>query len=80
MVGFLYTLGKLQKCGSSIFLNWGEDTNGWEVSVVSSGRRFVFCASDLGDAIDGVCLSVFASRDQGHSGDMECVKEYGVVL
>lgn len=33
-------IGFLQRHGSSVLLNWGEDDNLWECSVISSGDRY----------------------------------------
>lgn len=33
-------LGRMQQMGSSVDLNWGEDTGAWECSWISSGKRF----------------------------------------
>lgn len=33
-------LGRMQQMGSSVDLNWGEDTGTWECSWISSGKRY----------------------------------------
>jgi hypothetical protein len=38
--------------GSSLTLNWGEDTDAWEVDWITSGRRFVGVCRDLGCALE----------------------------
>lgn len=42
----------LKNHGSSLVLDWGEDTGQWEVSWITSGRRFFAESSDLGYALE----------------------------
>ena len=37
--------------GSSLTLNWGEDTGCWEVDWITSGERFRGVSRDLGAAM-----------------------------
>jgi hypothetical protein len=37
------TLEWMKTNGSSVLLNWGEDTNAWECSWISGGKRFTGC-------------------------------------
>lgn len=38
--------------GSSLIMNWGEDTGVWEVAWITSGRRFCGFSKDLRAAVD----------------------------
>jgi hypothetical protein len=44
-------LDKMTQEGSSVLLNWGEDTNNWECSWITGGRRYVSHAAWLEGAI-----------------------------
>jgi hypothetical protein len=30
----------LRQCGSSLIMNWGEDTDCWEVDWITAGKRY----------------------------------------
>jgi hypothetical protein len=36
---------------NSLILNWGEDTNTWEVSWITSGKRYTWTSTELGRAV-----------------------------
>jgi len=39
-VSFEETLTKMQKHGQSVMLTWGEDTEAWECSWITGGKRY----------------------------------------
>jgi hypothetical protein len=47
LVGFIEDM---RSKGSSLVLNWGEDTGAWEVSWITSGVRHVGISHDLQEA------------------------------
>lgn len=44
-------LAFMQQRGSSVLLNWGEDTSLWECSWITSGERVTGIAVDMGLAV-----------------------------
>jgi hypothetical protein len=48
----IQVLGYMQRYGSSIILNWGEDDDTWECSWVTSGKRFTSKRRNLIVAIE----------------------------
>lgn len=42
----------MREHGSSLIMNWGEDTAVWEVSWITSGKRFTGFSKDLRTALD----------------------------
>lgn len=49
-----YTTDRLvymQEHGSSVLLNWGEDTNLWECSWITGGERYTGVSRYLGGAV-----------------------------
>ncbi len=47
----LHAIDWMQLNGSSVVLNWGEDTGCWEVSWITVGQRFTGIQSELKRAL-----------------------------
>lgn len=66
--------GKLQLMadrGSSVTLNWGEDTNAWECSWITGGKRFSASEERMEDAVNLVLAQVKISLDRCQERDNE---------
>ena len=46
----------MQRHGSSLILNWGEDTGNWEVAWISGGKRFVGVDPVMRRAMESVIM------------------------
>lgn len=44
-------LDRMKERGSSVILNWGEDTNCWECSWITSGKRYVGVSTSPHEAV-----------------------------
>jgi hypothetical protein len=50
----------MRRNGSSVTLNWGEDTGQWECSWITGGKRFTYTSDTAsGNAILGVVTQVW---------------------
>ena len=56
-------LAFMQEHGSSVTLNWGEDTGDWECSWITSGDRFSGYSPRMGFSIVG-CLKSLLKHEQ----------------
>lgn len=44
-------LEQMRERGSSVILNWGEDTNCWECSWITSGKRYTGVSTNPHEAV-----------------------------
>jgi hypothetical protein len=51
----------MKENGSSVTLNWGEDTGAWEISWITGGTRYTGCATDIRQAFIK-CAEIFLER------------------
>jgi hypothetical protein len=51
--------------GQSLTLRWGEDTDAWEVSWITSGERFTSVSRNLRLALDGAYNAAVSALSPG---------------
>jgi hypothetical protein len=61
-------LAYMKQRGSSLTLDWGDDTDQWECSWISSGDRFVGVARSPALAA-ARCYEAMVAAKRDHSGD-----------
>lgn len=63
-------LERMKREGSSVILNWGEDTDMWECSWITGGVRFTAFSTDLNRALEDCYMKMVKARV--HSLDCPC--------
>jgi hypothetical protein len=48
---FAELVNEMKQCGSSLCIDWGEDTDRWEVSWITSGVRYTAVGQFMQDTV-----------------------------